>query len=206
MTTEKNTRKNLTVEKLKVDVQPAESDQPEKVYITGYANTKNHADAYGDVPTNFNGQPVYDVSRFLQNPVLLINHENAVESIAGRFVELEEDQIGLKFKALLMSNAKTEEVQHAIEAYKQGFGVALSIGGQWFFEDTEQPKHLTKAIIHEISLVAVGADPLALTQGERAKTIPDGTNPKGKELLESIKAYRANPNVGNLLSVEENLK
>lgn len=204
MTTKELTgKKRLNVENAKVDIQPATDTDVEKIYITGYANTKGHPDAYGDVPQNYNGNPVYVLDRFLTNPVLLVNHDNSVESIAGRFVEISEDDVGLKFKALLMTNAKSTKVQHAIEAYKQGFGVALSIGGQWFFEDETNPNALTKAVIHEISLVAVGADPEALTEGERAKAKPNETDANAKELIDAVKAYRNNPNLGNILSIEK---
>jgi len=105
-----------------------------------------------------------------------------------------------------MTNAKSTKVQHAIEAYKQGFGVALSIGGQWFFEDETNPNALTKAVIHEISLVAVGADPEALTEGERAKANPNKTDAKAKELIEAVKAYRADPTLGSILNIESKIK
>lgn len=196
--------KVLNTEQFSVKVEPATADAPEKIYLSGYANTKNKADAYGDIPTNFKDQPVYELTRFLQNPVLLINHDNSVDSIAGRFVEIGEDETGLKFKALLMSNPQTDKVKHAIEAYKQGFGVALSIGGKWVFEDPENPQNLTKAIIHEISLVAVGADGNALTDADRPKglTKTDGNNTP-KELVDAIKSYRESPTLGNMLKIEK---
>lgn len=203
MTKEISTNKVLNTEQFSVKVEAATATDPEKIYIAGYANTKGKADAYGDIPTNFNGNPVYDLERFKQNPVLLINHDNSVDSIAGRFVEIDEDEVGLKFKALLMSNPQTDKVKHAIEAYKQGFGVALSIGGKWIFEDQENPTHLTKALIHEISLVAVGADGNALTEGDRPKGLAKTDGKAPKELVDAIKAYRENPTMGNMLTIEK---
>ena len=39
----------------------------------GYANTKNNPDSYGDIPTNFKGNKVYDLSRMQTNPVMLLD-------------------------------------------------------------------------------------------------------------------------------------
>jgi len=147
-----------------------------KIYITGYANTKNKPDSYGDIPTNFNGQPVYDLSRFLKNPVFLIDHYASVGNIAGNFVELVEDDVGLRFKLLLMPIEKcfTDSVKHAVSAFKEGFARALSIGGKWFYDDPQNPSHLTRAYIYEISGVAIPADQDALCYTQRPKSIENG--------------------------------
>ena len=63
-----------------------------------------------------------------------------------------------------MKNPIALDVAHAIEAYKEGFARGISIGGLWYFDDPENPKHLTRAYIHEISLVGVGADSRALVE------------------------------------------
>lgn len=135
------------------------------VYISGYANTKGKADSYGDVPTNFEGKPVYDLSRFNKNPVMFVDHCTSVSSIMGVFTQLVEDAAGLRFVARLMpiDQAYTDEVQHAISAYANGYARALSIGGKWIYADPQNPSHLTTAIIYEISGVGIGADDDALT-------------------------------------------
>lgn len=132
------------------------------LFISGYVNTKNKEDAYGDIPTNFNGNPVYDAARYKKNPVLLVDHENSSGNIAGKSVFFEETDKGWFNKFQLMKDPKNLLVAHAIQAVKEGLLKAFSIGGRWLFEDSQNPKHLTKAIIHEVSLVAIGADPRAL--------------------------------------------
>jgi hypothetical protein len=43
------------------------------------------------------------------------------------------------------------------------------MGGEWRFEDPMNPAHLTKAIIHEGSCVAIGADMNALAAQKPAE-------------------------------------
>lgn len=164
-----------------------------EIYLSGYANTKGVADSYGDIPFNLNGEPVYDLeSRFKSNPVILVDHNYTVESIAGVAVFGEhgtrEDERGLFVKIRLMNNPKTPQTQHAIEAYKEGFGRALSIGGKWIYNDESNRNHLTKAIIHEISLVAIGADGQALLSTERPKSAGNSENAKAtrQDVLEHL--------------------
>lgn len=150
-------------------------DEEGASYITGYANTKGVADSYGDIPMSINGEPVYDLtSRFERNPVALVDHGRSVGNIFGVFVlgpgATYEDERGLRFKLRLMDNPKTAIAQHAVEAYKSGFARALSIGGEWLFKDPKNKKHLTKAIIYEISGVAIGADSFAVTEKPYVKS------------------------------------
>lgn len=157
-----------------VEIVDFKSEQTEDgYYITGYANTKGKADAYGDIPTSLNGKPVYDLSKFKRNPVALVDHANSVGNIFGSFIigpgATEEDERGLKIKLRLMDNPQTDVAKHAVEAYKSGFARAFSIGGRWLFEDKENPANLTKAIISEISGVAIGADSYALARTAKPK-------------------------------------
>lgn len=140
-----------------------------KTYIEGYANTKNKEDRYGDIPTVFSKlrDYVYELKDFAKNPVLLLDHMNMTGNIAGSFNpkyggHIYEDEIGLKFKAVF-SDSDYPPVKHARTVYSEGHGRALSIGGQWFYEDGDNPDHLTLAKIFEVSLVGVGADGAALT-------------------------------------------
>ena len=153
------------------------------VTISGYANTKGTPDAYGHIPTSMNGEPVYDLSRYKRNPVLLVDHYNSSAYIAGKMVEIVEDDKGLRFIAQLMKNPQNPVVAHAIEAYKQKLGRGISIGGIWEFGDKKNPMHLTKARIHEISLVPVGADERALTKQHQNLTLEatKGQEPEGAD-------------------------
>jgi hypothetical protein len=132
---------------------------------SGYLNTKGVADSYGDIPYNLNGQPVYDLTRMMTNPVVLVDHENSTGMIAGRLTKIVEDQRGLYVEFELCNpdtEAKNPKVAHAVKMWEIGFARALSMGGEWRFEDPMNPAHLTKAIIHEGSIVAIGADMNAL--------------------------------------------
>jgi HK97 family phage prohead protease len=139
-----------------------------KVVLKGYANTKGQADRYGDVPTVFPAlrSYVYELNQFKKNPVMLLNHDNMVESIAGSFQVMKEDENGLYFEATF-SESSLPAVMHARTVYSEGHAKALSIAGRWYFENKDAPEQLTYAEIFEVSLVAVGADPNALAAVEQ---------------------------------------
>jgi HK97 family phage prohead protease len=143
------------------DAKMSEADG--KVFIEGYANTKNRKDRYGDIPTVFTKvRPfVYDIEQYRKNPVLMIDHHNNIDHVAGSVVEIKEDENGLWFKAAF-SNSDLPLIKHAREVYREGHAKGISIGGVWHFEDPENPDHLTLAEIFEISLVGIGADSNAL--------------------------------------------
>ncbi|MDD2772754.1 MAG: HK97 family phage prohead protease [Elusimicrobiales bacterium] len=135
------------------------------VIIEGYANTKNHPDRYGDVPATYAPlrDYVYDVSEFLKNPVMLIDHVNAVDHVAGSMVDVHEDATGLFFQAVF-SKSDYPVVAHARQVYEEGHARGISIAGRFHFENPQSPEQLTLAEIYEISLVAVPADPNALAE------------------------------------------
>jgi len=142
-----------------------------KFYITGYANNKNQPDSYGDIPTSFENKPVYILDRMNKNPVAFVDHRSSASNIAGNFVELKEDEKGLFFKLLLrpLDEIHNPLTKDAVSAFMTGFGRAFSIGGEWFFEDHDNPNNLTKAFIYEISLVGIGSDADALGDTPRPK-------------------------------------
>jgi len=133
------------------------------VYIEGYANTKNLADRYGDIPTvlkqkrNF----VYELTEFKKNPVLLIDHVNQLDHLAGSVTEIFEDEKGLYFKALF-SASNHPTIAHARQLYKEGHAKGISIAGRFHYEVPSNQSLLTLAEIYEISLVAIPADPRSL--------------------------------------------
>jgi hypothetical protein len=199
---EKKINKTFEIEDFKVDSKDG------KIYISGYANTKGHADSYGDVPTNYLKQPVYDITRMQKNPVMFADHNNSIKEIMGNFVELEEDKKGLRFKALLRNPETIAQpgLKDGITAFRDGFARALSIGGMWKFEDPKNPTHLTKAIIHEISGVGVGADHLSLTNTPKPKSDPEQETPKASPLeqVEALVAeYRKSKDDSILEQIEE---
>lgn len=157
-------KKLLAIEDFK-----AGRDESGNVFITGYANTKNKPDRYGDIPSVFNElrENVYDLKEFKKNPIMLYDHENSVKHIVGSFNpklggSIEEDEKGLKFKAVF-SNSDHPDIKHIRTVYEEGHAKALSIGGIWHRENKDKPNQITLAEIMEISLVGIGADPNALT-------------------------------------------
>lgn len=136
-----------------------------KTFIEGYANTKNQPDRYGDIPAVYRAKRnyVYELSQFVKNPVLLVDHVNRIDHVAGSVREIREDERGLYFRAEF-SGSDNPVVKHAREVYTEGHAKGISIAGRFHFEDAENPSLLTLAEIFEISLVAVPADPNALAQ------------------------------------------
>lgn len=176
--------KTIDISNLKV------SEENGLVVITGYANTKNKADRYGDIPTvlpelrNY----VYELSEFLKNPVMLLDHVNKIDHVAGSFAEIIEDDIGLRVKAIF-SKSVLPEIEHARTVYLEGHAKAFSIAGRWHFEDNKNKDHLTYAEIYHISPVGVGADPNALgfTSTEEPEKAQDEA-PENAPKVEAVKS------------------
>lgn len=133
------------------------------IFIEGYANTKNSADRYGDIPSPLTSKRsyVYELTQFKKNPVLLIDHVNRLDHLAGSVTEIHEDDKGLYFKALF-SSSMHPTIAHARKLYQEGHAKGISIAGRFHYEDPHNPNKLTLAEIYEISLVAVPADPNSL--------------------------------------------
>ncbi len=143
--------------------QSAVKEENGLIFIEGYANTKNSADRYGDIPSVLTGKRdfVYELSEFKKNPVLLIDHVNRLDHLAGSVTEIREDKKGLYFKALFSSSSHPM-VAHARKLYQEGHAKGISIAGRFHYEDHSAPNKLTLAEIYEISLVAIPADPNSL--------------------------------------------
>lgn len=158
------------------DVKAAEENGVLK--ISGYANNKGVADRYGDIPTEYNRDYVYELEEFKRNPVLLLDHYQSVANVAGKVTDIYEDGRGLYFEAEL-SASDLPAVKHARQLIKEGTLKTVSIGGIWSYEDLQNPSHLTLAKIFEISLVAIPADTFATfapqtpVQSHNAAQMPD---------------------------------
>ena len=152
------------------------------VVVRGYGNTKEHPDRYGDIPTVFPSirNYVYELSEFLKNPVMLLDHSNQVSHIAGSFPEISEDEVGLRFKAVF-SNSDLPEIKHARTVFLEGHARAFSIAGRWHYEDPANKEHLTYAEIYHISPVGVGADPDALGDATLESPEPEKNAPAQPE-------------------------
>lgn len=181
-------------------------------YITGYANNKGVEDSYGDIATSINGQPVYNLTkRFQYNPVALVDHGRSVGNIFGAFIlgpgATFEDERGLHIKLRLMDDPQTEIARHAVAAYKSGVARAFSIGGEWKFEDPTNKSHLTSAIIYEISGVAIGADPVALSSTPMYKSFDkEAEGAQSQKVLEILIAEYRKSLSSQILSAIEYLQ
>lgn len=156
------------------------------IFIEGYANTKNKKDRYGDIPTVLTSKRnfVYELTEFKKNPVLLIDHVNRLDHLAGSVTEIFEDEKGLYFKALF-SASNHPTVAHARQIYKEGHAKGISIAGRFHYEVNSNPNLLTLAEIYEISLVAIPADPNGLVHAEESKEpTKTGPNPAERKLVE----------------------
>jgi len=132
----------------------------QNVKVTGYLSTfKNYteSDRQGDYvePGAFRET----IKAFMRNPVLLVNHRNAVENMAGKFTSLHEDSKGLKFEAEL-SNSPTEFMRHVRALVAEGALQSVSMGG--IFHYKPDGKGIEKVHLFEGSLVPIPANPDAL--------------------------------------------
>jgi len=171
------------------------------IMLKGYLNnklipgtTEPAKDSYGDIPT---GSNVYDVKRLESNPVALVNHMNDASGIAGNYIYLSENEQGLQFKLILrpIDSIHAPITKDAVQAWADGFGKAFSIGGQWLYDlEKSRPEDnewiLVKAILHEASLVAIGADQWALSSVPDTSSVEtEGKEIKDLTLGESVKKY-----------------
>lgn len=161
------------------------------VKISGYANNKNIADRYGDIPTPFGRSYVYELEEYRRNPVLLLDHEAEIKKLCGTVTEIHEDERGLYFEAVL-SSSDLPEVKHARTLIEEGMLKTVSIGGMWLYEDLENPAHLTLAKIFEISLVAIPADTYATFEQVKEKTaeVAEVKTPDYSALSKKLTAFR----------------
>lgn len=176
---------------------------PAKQYIMlrGYLNNKlipgtnePAKDSYGDIPT---GDNVYDTDRLINNPVALINHENDASAIAGNYIYLKEDAQGLMFKEILrpLDEIYEDSTKDAVSAWGNGWGKAYSIGGRWLYDmEKSRPEDnmylLVKAILHEASHVAIGADQWALSSvPDNSQAVDQGKNAPCGTLEVAIDEY-----------------
>jgi HK97 family phage prohead protease len=96
---------------------------------------------------------------FRQNPVMLINHDNMVQAIAGSWTKLVIDSKGLGVVGDITNAPGMRDTRFKlIEGHLKG----LSIGGIWNY--TSDGFGIEEAELFEISLVAVPMNPKTLAQ------------------------------------------
>lgn len=130
------------------------------VKIRGYLSTFKHvteSDREGDYvePGAFKDT----ISQFMRNPVLLADHLNKVENLAGRFTKVVEDARGLFVEAEL-SNSPTPFLKHIRALVAEGHLKTLSMSGR--FEYKSDGRGIVKVELLEGSLTPIPANPDAL--------------------------------------------
>lgn len=99
------------------------------------------------------------IPKFMRNPVLLVNHRNTVEDIAGRFTKMVEDKKGLYVEAEL-SNSPADWVKDVRFKVAEGSLRSMSMGG--IFHYKEDGRGIFKVSLFEGSLTPVPANQDAL--------------------------------------------
>jgi HK97 family phage prohead protease len=129
------------------------------VVIEGYASTwgsPKNKDRGGDYisPTAFNAT----IQQFMTNPVILSNHVNTTDSLAGSWEKVGVTTAGLAVRGNISNAPGMQDTRFKlVEGHLKG----LSIGGIWYYSQEEQGL-IEEADLFEISLVAVPMNPEAL--------------------------------------------
>jgi HK97 family phage prohead protease len=130
------------------------------VTLEGYLSTfKNVTESDRDGDYVEPGAFRQTIPAFMKNPVLLVNHDHSVENLAGRFIELVEDQLGLWFRAEL-SNAPSDRMRHIRALVVEGHLRTTSMGGIFHYKD--DGRGIFKVDLIEGSLVAIPSNPDAI--------------------------------------------
>lgn len=128
------------------------------VMIKGYLSTfkdKTPSDRDGDyvVPGAFDET----LSEFKKNPVLLLDHWNQTDNVAGSFTLVRPDREGLYVEAALTNAPQLRDVRIKIV---EGHLKALSMGGIFYYQ--EDGRGIFKVKLWEGSIVAIPSNPDAL--------------------------------------------
>lgn len=127
----------------------------QNVRIKGYLSTfegMTEMDRQGD--TVMPGAFRDTIPKFMQNPVLLMDHRNSVSTIAGKFVSMKEDRNGLAFEAQISNAPGLSDLRFKVA---EGMLVTTSMGGLFHF--AEGGRKIFKVDLWEGSLVAIPANP-----------------------------------------------
>jgi HK97 family phage prohead protease len=134
----------------------------ENVTIRGYLSTWQHV-----TPTDRDGDYVIKgaftdtIPRFMKNPVLLVNHKNSVDSIAGKFLTVKEDDKGLYVEARI-TDSPAEWAKDIRWKVANGELQTMSMGGFFFYGEGEMRNAIMKVSLFEGSLTPVPSNPDAV--------------------------------------------
>ena len=127
-------------------------------YVDVVANTKEVLFAHGFKASE---DMKYNMTEALLNAPIMLDHGRDVPSIIGRFQSMGADEDGLKLRLHYRSpdSVRQAHVYDALVAIRDGYAPAVSLGGYWLFDDSGTVA--TEALVHEVSSVWRGSDPLA---------------------------------------------
>jgi len=94
------------------------------------------------------------IKEFKKNPVMLIDHENSVNNIAGSYTKVLEDDNGLYLEGKISDAPELATVRMLIA---EGHLQTLSIGGMFYYDD--DGKGISQVDLMEVSLVAIPMNP-----------------------------------------------
>lgn len=160
----------------------------QNVRIKGYLSTfegMTEMDRQGD--TVMPGAFRDTIPKFMQNPVLLMDHRNSVSTIAGKFTSMKEDRNGLAFEAQISNAPGLSDLRFKVA---EGMLVTTSMGGLFHF--AEGGRKIFKVDLYEGSLVAIPANPDArftvrsLNDEEREYLESDGKWLSYRHYIESL--------------------
>lgn len=128
------------------------------VTFKGYASTNEDVtkgDRIGDYLKK--GAFKKTISKFMQNPVMLLDHQNSVKEIAGTYTSLKEDRNGLLVEGKISNSPDLRNIRFLVA---EGHLKTLSIGGLFLYG--EDGKAIEEVNLFEISLVAIPMNPDAI--------------------------------------------
>ena len=130
------------------------------VMIAGYGSTFAHVTAKDrDGDTVMPGAFTETIREFKRNPVMLIDHKNSVENIAGSYTEVVQDDVGLRVIGKVSNAPELRTIRFLI---MEGHLKTLSMGGVFLYGPDGHT--IEKVYLFEISLVAIPANPDAIFQ------------------------------------------
>jgi HK97 family phage prohead protease len=130
------------------------------------------------------------LSAFMQNPVMLRDHKNSTDSVAGSFKVMKEDGRGLYFEALLSNSDQMKSVRRDIV---DGHLKTTSMGGAFVYD--RDKKGIREVALYEGTLTPIPMNPDARFEVLDAspiekKFIADGGSLAGMKSVGKLEAFR----------------
>lgn len=135
------------------------------------------------------------LAAFMQNPVMLRDHKNSTDSVAGSFKVLREDGRGLYFEALLSNSDQMKSVRRDIV---DGHLKTTSMGGAFIYD--RDKKGIKEVALYEGTLTPIPMNPDARFEVLDAspiekKFIEDGGSLAGMKSVGNLERFRESLNI-----------